>query len=399
MRALPRVAWGVVAMVLLSACADRPSPSGAPEVRVEIDTVGGVPRVLSRGTPPEWRLRLLLELGSAGMAGESRPDEFGRVSSAVLGPSERVYVADGLAREIRIFEADGSFVRSVGRPGEGPGEFGGLYSLAWVGDTLLALDPHVGRVGELSPDGEWLGQRSRPGGITGGGDFIRLYQVGPDETYAWTLLPTGRRSERAFLLHTTAGVRDTLSQVSPRSPRSNTIVCHQADGGITFFEVPFAPKLLQTPASGGRIAVAWSADYRIALLDEHRDTVRILQRERALLPVTDRAWEEETADYRRFRERGAEADCDPRSLHRPEHKPHLAGLLVDTTGRLWAEVFTAGGTAWEVFDRRGALVATVPPFPRTERAVPYVTEDRLVVTAADSLGVHHVRVYALETGG
>ena len=40
--------------------------------------------------------------------------------------------------EVRVFGLDGQHLRTFGRDGEGPGEFGDITSLAWVRDRLLA---------------------------------------------------------------------------------------------------------------------------------------------------------------------------------------------------------------------------------------------------------------------
>ena len=61
--------------------------------------------------------------------------------------------------EVRIFGIDGVHRRTFGRDGEGPGEFARLYSVAWLGDRLLALDSQQGRISEFSAEGEYLGQR------------------------------------------------------------------------------------------------------------------------------------------------------------------------------------------------------------------------------------------------
>ena len=105
---------------------------------------------------------------------QETPDEFGRVSAVALGPDGTVFVADDANSEIRVFGLDGAHLRTFGRDGEGPGEFRSLYSIAWFGDRLLTYDPHLGRIGEFSADGEWLGQRGTAGGWTGSPAQLRF---------------------------------------------------------------------------------------------------------------------------------------------------------------------------------------------------------------------------------
>ena len=37
--------------------------------------------------------------------------------------SEHIYVLDGRASTLRVYDLDGQFIRNIGGPGEGPGEF------------------------------------------------------------------------------------------------------------------------------------------------------------------------------------------------------------------------------------------------------------------------------------
>ncbi len=47
------------------------------------------------------------------------------------------------------------------------------------------------------------------------------------------------------------------------------ILCNQANGGLRFFNI--------LPVEAG-IATAWSAEYRVAILDPEGDTVRVIER-------------------------------------------------------------------------------------------------------------------------
>ena len=68
-----------------------------------------------------------------------------------------VAVIDDASAEIRIFDAAGRHLRSMGRHGEGPGEFRNAGKL-WVlpGDTLWAGDYRPWRYNVFTSDGEWV---------------------------------------------------------------------------------------------------------------------------------------------------------------------------------------------------------------------------------------------------
>lgn len=73
--------------------------------------------------------------------GQGSAHEFFRVQDATRLPNGTYAVADRGANEIRLFTPLGVFIRAAGGPGEGPGEFDRLTSVAFHrGDSLLAYD-------------------------------------------------------------------------------------------------------------------------------------------------------------------------------------------------------------------------------------------------------------------
>ena len=88
-------------------------------------------------------------------ADENDPQQQWRsIEAAVRFADGRIAVAvDG---SIRLFGADGRFVRQLSRTGEGPGEFRRIGALQLVaGDTLRAHDPWLTRVAYYAPDGRY----------------------------------------------------------------------------------------------------------------------------------------------------------------------------------------------------------------------------------------------------
>jgi hypothetical protein len=383
-------------VVMLAACRLNDDPAPVTPVETAIDTIGGVEYLRNTGTPPTWRIETRLTLGSAGAIGEPAPDEFGRVSSAITGPNNRVYVADALNDEIKVFDPNGALAFRFGRDGEGPGEFGTIYSLAWLGDTLLALDFQVGRIGLFSADGEWIGQRRHPGSISGSPAFLRFFQTDQREAWAFSLSTSPDRS-RVFVRHTPNGVSDTLRLLSADDPTSSVIICDHPNGSISFFNIPYASRLLQHPARNGLLAAVQTAEYRIAFLDATGDTVRVVERELEPVPTTSDGWDEGLEEYRTYRDENPGASCEPGSVDRPSVQPPVRSLLLDPGGRLWTEVITVDGVFWEVFDPRGRLAGRVPAFSYGDRTAPYFSDRYVVAVHTDTLDTPSVTVYEVHT--
>jgi sugar lactone lactonase YvrE len=115
-----------------------------------------------------------------------------------------LFVADTAAHDIKVFDGTGSLVKTIGKPGEGEGEFNApthlTYSegMLYVSDTLSSriqifdLDgKHVGGFGER---GEYVGNLVRPKGVAIGDGGI-IYVV---ESYFGRLLAFNKQKE--FLL-------------------------------------------------------------------------------------------------------------------------------------------------------------------------------------------------------
>lgn len=386
-------------VALTAACDRQGTASSATDLTTTVDTVAGVVHVTNTGTPPEWRLVPIVSIGPTTLTDQGGPDEFGRVSAVALGPDESVFVADERNSEVRVFGLDGTHRRTFGREGDGPGEFRSLYSLAWVGDRLLTLDPRLGRIGEFAADGEWLGQRTTVmAGFSGSPAFIRFYPIGPNEVFRFAY---SLEREAIWVGHNATG--DTGDTVpGPRSPETllpgaiRPMLC-EGDGATGFFGAPFAPKSLRHPASGGIAYSAWGYFYRIAVTDTAGDTLRIIERALPTEPISDEEWAGgKSEEYDEFRERFPNASCNPRTFTRPSSKPLIEEIFVAPDGTLWVVVIRSAGNRWEFFDAVGTLAGSVPAVPYKDRTVPVFRGDYIATIRQDELELDHVDVWRLE---
>jgi len=389
--------FAVAVIVLLGACGGGAQPRAA-GVETVVDIAGGVVRVGNTGTPPAWRAERTLRLGAV----DGGPEEFGSIRSVIADGDGNVYVADEIAQEIRVFARDGRHVRTIGRKGAGPGEFAGLYGLAWLDDEeLAALDARNARIGILSREGEWL-DAIRYFPISG--PMIRLHPLGDDGFYAPVLDAAGQGL--ALARFTAGGPRDTIpmpirrgAQTPAGLPRT-TAVCRRPDGGTQFISLPEVPTVTYAfPPPGGTIAVSWTAGYRVAFLTPAGDTLRVVTRERPPLPYTDALYEEGMRPYREMRETFPDARCEPGEPERPPHRAALRHILFDEGGRMWVEAAAEDGFVWEVFDAEGRLLGAFPAPPRAAAVPPYVRDGRLYQVETGEADVQYVAVYRVDGQG
>jgi hypothetical protein len=361
-------------------------------LETSIDTIGGTIHVRNSWRPALWRLEPATEIGAV----DEGPFAFGEVRSVLLGPGNKVYIADRMAARIQVFDSIGRHVRTIGRRGGGPSEFGELYALGWLGDTLLTMDPRNARLGLFSRDGDWLGSwRWQP--LTG--PPVRFHRAGKDEIYAPVVVSRAGAVQRGFARYVHDGPADTLIPPSQPQGLSSITVCpHPEGGGFSYFDVPFAGRFVTRAGPDGTLALATSDAYRISFVGPGGDTLRIVEREAMPLPIGDEEWEREIAEYREFRARNSGIDCEPDQMPRPAHKPAFRMLFWDTEGRLWGEAFRAGGFTFEIFDPEGRLIAEAAAPERDPDVPPHARGDAMVMVRRDSLGVQYVRRYEILRG-
>ena len=137
----------LLAVVSLSlACEQMPDSGDAADPVVETDTIGDttVVRTVS-GSVWGGDATLVPETAIGELNG---PDEylFGSIRAIAVDDDHNVYVLDGQARHVRAYDSDGTYLRTLGRDGEGPGEFKVPIGLAISDGRLLVRDPANGRV-------------------------------------------------------------------------------------------------------------------------------------------------------------------------------------------------------------------------------------------------------------
>ena len=394
-RFLPSPLLFILPAILGAGCEPGDPAAGGGDLATTFDSIGDVVHVTNTGTPPEWRLAPVASIGPKTLTDQAAPEEFGLVTAVALGPDGNVFVADARNLEVRVFGLDGAHRRTFGRDGEGPGEFRNIYSLAWVGDRLLILDPRLGRIGEFSAEGEWLGQRRTAGGLSGSPAFIRFYPVGANEAFRFARVPDGT----VLVGHHSRGeTGDTVSflRAPANSPGAIEAIICEGERVFGAFGHSFAPRFVQHPASRGVMYSGWTYSYRIAVTRSDGDTVRVIERTLPAEPITDEEWAEGSAEFEEFRNRWPDASCNPRGFTRPDRKSFIQQIFVAPDGKLWVEVIRTAGNRWEFFDPEGRLLGSVPAVPHKERTVPVFRSDHLATIRQDELELDHVEVWRLE---
>jgi hypothetical protein len=128
--------WAAVAVPFLAACGQGDARQGGGFANWQVDsaTVLEIGQVEGDSAYQLYRVRDIVELADGSVA-----------------------IANSGTNQVRIYDAQGRYVRSLGRSGDGPGEFQMLLDLRARGDTIHAYDRLSGRLTRFLASGQYLG--------------------------------------------------------------------------------------------------------------------------------------------------------------------------------------------------------------------------------------------------
>ena len=151
--------WGIILLILILIVSCEQNKSGW---QGTIEVVDGVTVVTNPNqgmwdTDEEPKVRLVQEK-TIGMLDEG-PDEylFVYISDVTVNSKGDIYIADRQLNEIRKFDKDGKYLLTLGRAGQGPGEFQSVVRISVNDrDELLAFDNMMGRLSIFSDRGNLI---------------------------------------------------------------------------------------------------------------------------------------------------------------------------------------------------------------------------------------------------
>lgn len=79
-------------------------------------------------------------------------DFYDWLAGVEIDSNGRLYIADARAKKVHVFQSDGSYIKSMGGEGRGPGEFVGITETEIVDDHLLVYDFMGSRASYFSQD-------------------------------------------------------------------------------------------------------------------------------------------------------------------------------------------------------------------------------------------------------
>ena len=224
---------------------------------------------------------------------------FGAVTDLVFSEAGDLFVLDEQAAHVVVFDRAGTYLRTISRQGEGPGELTEPRSMALLADGRLAVFDRSRRgIQFFTPEGEYL--ESAPFDPQQGmPNFVRAWL--PDGSILTDIEtrmtgtadgrmtistgPVGGESERPIIRYGPDGSREV--RYIAWDPPPPTGEGASTEGGSFQFRMSpvraFDPSLSFVPLPDRRLAVVDSVSYRIKLVDTTGTVEDVL--ERPVIPV------------------------------------------------------------------------------------------------------------------
>ena len=396
MKRITELSLYLIAPVLLSCDAFQ-------QRKAEHTTVDSAGVRIVESSAPSWGLDpLRIEQDPVIRIGQEEPGpyQFAFVSAGRLLDDGRIIVADVGAQEVRVFSPSGEHLITLGREGQGPGEFSGLAGVfEYPGDSIAAFDGRLYRttIFSIATGGHRTIQNQAPGnyavfGHVRDGPFL-LYSAGggfrPDLEPGAQWVSTDVVAMDSF---------DGTSRVIGNLPDRWRVV--GSDGNA-----PMPQPLMYASQAVAREGFYWGTpdQYELTFYDEDGRARRIIRRQ-VEARVVDDALITEFIDGQLARIRASQGEAAASQMQTRlredqygDHVPLFQEVFVDGEERLWvgASEWPAmqSPKRWSVFAQEGYWLGDVVA-PEGLRVVD-ADRDLVLGIWRDELDVPHVQLHRL----
>jgi hypothetical protein len=335
-------------------------------------------QVTGQGDAESWTLRPEMRIGSV-----DGPDALSLVGGVEVDARGRLFVLQPREAMIRVFDAEGRELESIGGRGGGPGEFQTPVRMGWRMDTLWVLDPSSHRI-SFWHDGTLAGTM-RIEGVDFGTKYTLAYPIAFLEDGAFLVAAVPRTDPNGHRLARDApvvrvgpdGARETLLAVLRATDRP--VLNTPAGSRISFSYQPFDDStVLRVSPDGKRVVLVERSaplsgepsSFTVLSLDAFGDTIfgravsyrpQRLTRDvvEGVIRIPDPAL------LSRYPSLAAARDAIRSAIRIPAWQPPVSEVLVGRDHTLWLRLADrgTGSVEWLVLDEQGSALGrlVLPP--------------------------------------
>jgi len=291
------------------------------------------------------------------------------ISGIQVDSKGHIYVLDGRARRIRVFDKDGKHIRSFGREGQGPGEFQRANDIVLTPDeTIMILDRGNYRLSFFSQEGELLKEVSAS-------KIPRLFRIYPDSDGNYTARINLRGQKYIYQIKKLDANLEELSMIAELEHPRRTDILEM-----------FFPNLIAIVMKNDKIVLGNWQQYKLTITDRTGRKIREITKDYEPVKITDEDKE------RVIKELSAGIPLK-RKVEFPDNYPAFQGLSCDEQGRIFVRTYErvvdGEDYYYDIFDEEGKYIANIPLgfFPRTWK------NNKLYTIEEDEDGYQYIKCY------
>lgn len=334
-----------------------------------VETVNGIQVVRNSKAPmyPQGALELQEEL-TIGTAEGAEEYMFARLRGIAVDDQGAIFALDQRKSRVDVFSGDGSHIRSIGRRGQGPGEFQTPFYIALTPDGDLMVGG-MDRQSFFNRTGIFL--RSRENTVQpfafikflGNGDTVGTRMVMEEQNPRYEVVLCGRDLKPKIVLGS--------------SPMPNP------SGKYALFA-----SVMRWDISGGREIVCASGEegYRLSVFDAGGRLTRTIHKEYDPVPVTDLDID------RQMKQHGFQSRDEVTS---PRFLPPIWWIYADEDGRIYVSTWQrdpdSGVALFNIFDPEGRYLCDyrIPGEPLVFK------DGKLYAIVQDDDGIQYIKRYRM----
>lgn len=312
-----------------------------------IETENGIKVVKNPADPLYGELILQLE-ENLSIGGNETEEAYYFPKGAWLSVDEggNIYVCDSGNRRVQMYDQAGKYIRTVGRKGQGPGEYMFPSQVLFDGEG----NPCVSGGRDLNIYGKDGVFKKKIVLKT----FLSQFIFGPHDTIIGTTqarFQPGGPKVSILLLDPEGSLVRTVADFSGEFAKSkNSIVLHWYSSNIGI-----------SPLTADSFCYGFSSDYRIYVADGEGRTTLIIAKEEKPQPISNKE-KEETKKRGIYAWMGQSESADAKKdIVFPDNRPYFGRLMADDAGRIYvtrAKSILDEGTAraFDVFSKDGPFL-------------------------------------------
>jgi len=307
------------------------------------------------------KIRLIKELT---IDDKSLPQDvfFESLVNLAFDADSNIYVSDFRSNNIKMFDSSGKFVKTLGREGQGPGEFQGPYYMSISKDRIAVYDLRNRRISILKLDGELSKHlqisidEGRPAKIRPlpNGDFVfgmeKMYYKDLDKPQEYTIEIYSPELERKKTLFSQKIWRNRYIRVP----------------NFTNVPQPFAALVYWDVSPDGKIIIGFSESYTIEIHDSEKGKLSSFSHPYEPVKIAEqdkKTWFAQMTSTGPSGVTQGAPDYIVKNTTFPKHKPPYQHIMADSEGNILVFPYQKDNEkyikSFDAFDPQGKFIGNV----------------------------------------